>query len=437
MLSCDLYELLRLGTYMKLKGTTRKIKISFGRMHLVNESAKNKFLDIPSIRGFNAFSISDGEIKAATNFECVMDDWGNFSNSKTEKAIKNKAKTKVKLSKLIKHLEGHNLMYFDNIHYDEEEPKAKRYFIEYLTNTIKSLKVRKLIVSDKPSVIYDMENNSKAGTLSVSCMRPSADYFCKHSATFFDAVGAKIVYALDTENRLLGRALIWENCINAKGKKFTFLDRVYGSEDVHQMFVSWAKEQGYYYKEEQTFENYTLLSPDGKGIKLNKYKYKHNIKADINKLTPYMDTLDNMDKDFLYSFKSDNFYKLKQCNSRIGRAATCASCGKIVIGDNRREAHKRYFCSNCICETEEGYYALKVNCHFTYRKRYVLKSQSVFLCLTKKYAYYRDKHIVKIKNKYYLKEELHKCIDCKEIALNKGERCESCTNLKTLGHGTY
>jgi hypothetical protein len=127
--------------------------------------------------------------------------------------------------------------------------------------------------------IYAKYNTESLGN---SCMRHDScqNYFDIYTEND-DKV--KMIIALDDENMLIGRAILWNT--DSHG---LFCDRIYGKQMTIEAIKSYAKKLGAYTKYEQSYSNTTLVSPTGE--------------ADNNEITitlntggfeyyPYMDTL--------------------------------------------------------------------------------------------------------------------------------------------------
>ncbi len=135
--------------------------------------------------------------------------------------------------------------------------------IELFVNEFKSLvdiKKGKLenikIVSKHEILKYYLHDSysSKNGTLGSSCMRyvESQDYLHLY-VNNPDSVS--LVIYLDDSGKILGRALLW-NLLD--GNKF--MDRIYTNSDYDvNLFIKWAKENKFLYKEDQDSYSGTLI----------------------------------------------------------------------------------------------------------------------------------------------------------------------------------
>lgn len=119
-----------------------------------------------------------------------------------------------------------------------------------------------------------------------SCMRYASceDYF----DLFVDNDNIKMLVALDSDSKVVGRALLWE-CTN--GRKA--MDTIYAPDSIRPIFISWAVDNDYYYKSDQSchhrfFNMYRgSMVADWYGtVKINHAYYDYY---------PYMDTMMYLD----------------------------------------------------------------------------------------------------------------------------------------------
>jgi len=132
------------------------------------------------------------------------------------------------------------------------------------------------------------------GTLKGSCMRYKEkqgyfDIYCDNSpgSGSFSHVGLLIL--LDDDEKLIGRALVWFNSVRPEPGRI-FMDRIYYMRDSDQtVFIDYAKERGWLYKQSQTFNNANYIDPkDGKkhGLTLT-----FRLKNKDYRRYPFLDTL--------------------------------------------------------------------------------------------------------------------------------------------------
>src|SRR6266403_2134044 len=208
------------------------------------------------------------------------------------------------------------------VHYSESE-------IEKFVNEYKSKQkpTRFVLAKDEASIKkYYYEDNydrfSMVGDSSLinSCMRGTnaQDFF---SIYYNNDTPCKLLVLLNNENnKVMGRAIIWDNVIdnNDNGKIFTFMDRIYTIDSaLEESFKAYAREIGWWYKETQSSGRYAIT--DGKTSKelpLLKVSVP-NIEWDAVEM-PYMDTfaylgyeyIDGKFQTFLYNevYKSSKLH---------------------------------------------------------------------------------------------------------------------------------
>ena len=132
-----------------------------------------------------------------------------------------------------------------------------------------------------------INQTANTGSLSQSCMRyeKCQDYF----DIYVDNPNQiKMLIATDENNKLHGRALLWENLINTDNSSgFKAMDRIYGNDMVIEKFKEWGIENGYAVKKRQSYQDKNLIAPNGMII----HSYQTNQLKNRSDYYPYMDTL--------------------------------------------------------------------------------------------------------------------------------------------------
>lgn len=135
---------------------------------------------------------------------------------------------------------------------------------------------------------YHHESYSKEyGSLGSSCMKYDQcqdylDIYVKNPHLI------KMLVVLDQHDKLIGRALLWDDGFNK------IMDRIYTIDDDNYQFMikTWADENGYLYKKEQKWNNTLYFESKGKvefkkiEFKLDKFNFRYY---------PYMDTFKFID----------------------------------------------------------------------------------------------------------------------------------------------
>jgi len=144
-------------------------------------------------------------------------------------------------------------------------------------------------VVDKSDILkyyYHESYADQTASLGASCMKHRS---CQNFLSIYvdNPDKIKLLVMLDSQNQLLGRALLWD--IEPK-----IMDRIYSIDDEKYAwhFKNWADNNGYLYKKEQKWNNTFYFESKGKtsflelSLKLNNYKYSKY---------PYLDTFKFLD----------------------------------------------------------------------------------------------------------------------------------------------
>jgi hypothetical protein len=121
-------------------------------------------------------------------------------------------------------------------------------------------------------------------SLGNSCMRHSS---CQEYFRVYEK-NVKMLIALDTNEKIIGRAILWDNVTINDEEDIMLMDRIYGNDMTIEAFKEWARQNGYHHKTFQSYsDNYTITNPD---------RTKRDVKMSV-KITggpyeymPYMDT---------------------------------------------------------------------------------------------------------------------------------------------------
>lgn len=172
---------------------------------------------------------------------------------------------------------------------------------------------------------YHVENYDKElGTLGSSCMRYAK---CQNYLSIYsenpDRVSLIILKSTENPDKITARALLW---LDDKGRKF--MDRIYiiNSADI-ELFIDFAKENGFYYKKNQTYHTGDPIMFNGK--ELEREDSWVNVTLENSEFSdyPYMDSLKYLirDKDLLTT--NDNLYYDAELTSTEGGDGSCDNCG--------------------------------------------------------------------------------------------------------------
>jgi len=225
--------------------------------------------------------------------------------------------------------------------FQNQNIKVPNNVIEYFTNKLKGMYTftgKITVVSG--SYIRDWYDGNTYATyntesLGNSCMRHNTcqDYFDIYTEND-DKV--KMIIALDDENMLIGRAILWDT--DSHG---LFCDRIYGTQMTIEAIKSYAKKLGAYTKYKQSYSDSTIISTTGEAINedititLNKGGFQHY---------PYMDTLkysdDISNKDEIVLSSDNGEYCLESTDGGPGDNFVTLNCGERVHEDEARYIHR-------------------------------------------------------------------------------------------------
>jgi hypothetical protein len=99
-----------------------------------------------------------------------------------------------------------------------------------------------------------------SGTLGTSCMRyercqPYLDIYVEN-----DTVSLIILKSKEDNNLIIGRALLWDATLLSKEEPIKFMDRIYINDHSDtDFFIKFAKENGYYYKQNQDYSETPIV----------------------------------------------------------------------------------------------------------------------------------------------------------------------------------
>jgi len=232
--------------------------------------------------------------------------------------------------------------------------------IEHFNYTIQALNTElEYQISTSPSKIYALPTSDKAGEyLKNSCMRKESSYGCRNYSALYDFL-CKIVYGVDENGHLLFRALLWEDVTKTYDdgdeslERFTFLDRIYGTETVNLQLQEVAKSKGWLHR---NFSSDSVLSPTGEKIGEDIYKNLSKEAAEFitNTGVPYADTLYYFnDDDTLTTDDSYDSYILHECCGNIhgedeeDNRMCCDDCGDYYDEDDGCWVNDAWYCIEC------------------------------------------------------------------------------------------
>lgn len=164
---------------------------------------------------------------------------------------------------------------------------------------------------------YALSFGNRCGSLWNSCMRQrERNKFMRLYAKNPESV--KMLIFLDDEGKLRSRALLWQEVVDRKGITYKVMDRVYSiyDQDIY-LFKSWAKENGYITKLEQSAKCESLFDINGTIVEIDCYVTLKNHELSYY---PYLDTFkfyNPYNGQFSNSYRFDHVYKLVQSSGLV------------------------------------------------------------------------------------------------------------------------
>jgi len=149
-------------------------------------------------------------------------------------------------------------------------PDDRQSFLDMYIATVEenSKKIAKFD-GDKIAYWYNCENYKViSGTLGGSCMSdPSkASKFLKLYTENPEKVSILVLYPEGETDKIIGRAILWKidtiNDEQVEGKYY--MDRIYTvTSSDEELFINYARRNGYYYKSTQAYGDYPFINPEG------------------------------------------------------------------------------------------------------------------------------------------------------------------------------
>lgn len=138
------------------------------------------------------------------------------------------------------------------------------------------------------------------GSLNSSCMRDKQENVFELYVKNTSVVSMLIL--VDKNNKLLGRALLW-NALEGKSP-IKVMDRIYGNDSTFEIFKAWAEDNGYIYRQKQAQDMKEYFVKGGENVTISL-----TVQLDVARFNsyPYLDTFTylRMDKGIIMN-KSGN-----------------------------------------------------------------------------------------------------------------------------------
>ncbi len=164
---------------------------------------------------------------------------------------------------------------------------------------------------------YAFSNGARCGSLWNSCMRQSErNKFMKLYSKNPDLV--KMLIFLSDDGKLRSRALLWQDVKDLNGTSYKIMDRIYSiyEQDVY-LFKTWAKENGYITKLEQSAKCENLFDLHGIAVRIDCFVNLTNHQLSYY---PYLDTFkyyNPRNGQFSNSSNFTHIYKLVQSSGGL------------------------------------------------------------------------------------------------------------------------
>lgn len=296
-----------------------------------------------------------------------------------------------KPSKAVRHIFGDDfftdseLEQFTNAWASEMNPDALTF--EVLTNG------EQIADAYNSNSYEDNSGNSLWG----SCMRYAER---AERCAIYESFGARLLVLRDDQNKVRGRALLWDNVITGAGEQVRYLDRIYTRDMYFHLFANYAKENDYTHAYEADFDK----------LGLKKLKEGAIIDApdlmDTDELIPYFDTFnyymptrDECTNSDDLAFQQSEYYKFDAYEHGLidGLNAVHSDyCGEFIlrsdavyistnnrdtyihVGDTRLCAHSGdYYISLDTTEIDGTYYGTEHTQYDNYLEKYLAPETEV------------------------------------------------------------
>ncbi len=122
--------------------------------------------------------------------------------------------------------------------------------------------VKKYMHQDSYSSEWEGHGGEYTGTLGSGCMR--YDRSQEFLDIYQDNEHCKILVMKDQNGGIVARAILWQNVnIHRRVKTINIMDRIYTLRNAYEpIMIKWAKDNGYHYKRQQSYNSAVLINPD-------------------------------------------------------------------------------------------------------------------------------------------------------------------------------
>ena len=132
---------------------------------------------------------------------------------------------------------------------------------------------------------HNINQNNNIRALENSCMKHSR---CQpYLEMYVKSPNVKLLVALNKNEVVQGRALIFENVTDDNGQEYTVMERIYTDDKYISNFKEYAKEKGWIYKSRQTWDKEPFIAANGTQIP---QRLSVTFQNPTNERYPYMDS---------------------------------------------------------------------------------------------------------------------------------------------------
>lgn len=271
---------------------TQELTIDIKLREFINQTARgSKINSILSISYFK-FLNYDGDFIKVENEDFISFVAKNRISDYNQTASPS-LRTKMKVGRFIKKFlkkECYNLFNISDKDIEIFVNLYKSYFSSKLEDflIVEGEDIKKWYLEENYATIGE----HRSGSLWQSCMRyHEKNKFMNIYSKNPDQV--KMLVHLNSDNKLISRALLWQKAFDRKEDTFKVMDRIYSIYE-HSVvsFKNWAIQNGYIYKYEQSSKSERLFVVDSEVIKIDL-----TVKLDNKKFNyyPYIDTFKYLD----------------------------------------------------------------------------------------------------------------------------------------------
>lgn len=269
----------------------------------------------------------------------------------------------------------------------EASPKeVEKFATLYKTFVVKADIKFEVLQGESIREFYDESSYARqTGTLGTSCMKSEE---CRSFFNLYCDNDVKMLALLTSENKLLGRALIWTiNSVNEKGEEqiLNFMDRVYTvrDEDYLGLFNKWADDNNYLYKSYNNWCSSLQFTSHGEE---NEYELDFQLKKWDYGYYPYLDTFKWLDLETgVLSNYRPHYFTEENTNYRcLALADGGTSHGNFLLLDEI----ERDYAYGCDLIDIDGVLTTSTQCYWSDTlQKWILRTDSIYSTDLEDYIY--------------------------------------------------